>query len=108
MFKDCEYRRITDNKYICKNKTDNGECDNCKENIHLNCENYNPVKDFCLKYFQGNISEINNECREKTIANDKELSRKWSNWNWGLRISYFYSIIAVLVVIRKTKIPGFL
>lgn len=47
-------------------------------NIHQDCENYSPKKDFCLKYFKDNISELK-ECQEKTVFNDKELSRKWSN-----------------------------
>lgn len=47
-------------------------------NIHEDCENYNGKKDFCLKFFQENISELT-ECAEKSVFNDKELSRKWSN-----------------------------
>lgn len=79
-FKDCEYRYIKedDDKFYCKNKSDNEYCDNCKENIHLNCDNFNPKKDFCLKFFKDNISELK-ECEEKTVFNDNELSRKWSN-----------------------------
>lgn len=49
-----------------------------RKNIHLNCDNFNPKKDFCLKFFRGNISELK-ECQEKTVFNDTELSRKWSN-----------------------------
>ena len=48
------------------------------ENIHENCDNYNSKKDFCLKFFKENISELT-ECQEKTVFNDKEFSRKWSN-----------------------------
>lgn len=48
-------------------------------NIHKDCENYNSKKDYCLKFFKGNVSENYPECAEKTIYNDKELSRKWSN-----------------------------
>ena len=48
------------------------------ENIHENCENYSPKKDYCLKFFKPNISELK-ECQEKTTVSDKELSRKWSN-----------------------------
>ena len=48
-------------------------------NIHENCDNYNPKKDYCLKFFKKNISSLK-ECQEKTVFNDKELSRKWSNW----------------------------
>ena len=53
-------------------------CDNCQENIHLNCDNFNAKKDFCLKFFRDNISELK-ECQEKTVFNDSDLSRKWSN-----------------------------
>lgn len=49
-----------------------------KTNIHENCDNYNAKKDFCLKFFKGSISELE-ECAEKTTFSDKELSRKWSN-----------------------------
>lgn len=49
------------------------------ENIHSNCENYNSVKDMCLKWFEENVSRNYKECREKSVFNDKELSRKWSN-----------------------------
>ena len=78
-YPDCQYRYNENNKLYCKNKTStNNKCDNCKENIHLNCDNYNPKKDMCLKFFQDNISTMK-ECQEKTIYNDKELSRKWSN-----------------------------
>ena len=48
------------------------------ENIHEDCENYNGKQDMCLKFFKPNISEMK-ECAEKTVFNDKELSRKWSN-----------------------------
>ena len=46
--------------------------------IHKDCENYSNKEDMCLKYFKPNISELK-ECQEKTVFNDKELSRKWSN-----------------------------
>lgn len=78
VFLDCEYRFEENNELKCKNKEDNGQCDNCKENIHLNCDNFNPKKDFCLKFFRDNISSLK-ECHEKTTFNDKDLSRKWSN-----------------------------
>lgn len=78
-FKDCEYRYIEEDVLYCKNKTDKGQCDNCKQNIHLDCDNYNPKKDMCLKWFETDVSQNYNECREKTVFNDKELSRKWSN-----------------------------
>ena len=47
-------------------------------NIHSDCENYNSKKDFCLKFFEHNISTLA-ECKEKSVFSDKELSRKWSN-----------------------------
>lgn len=79
VFKDCEYRFTENNELYCKNKTGTDiNCDNCKENIHLNCDNFNPKKDYCLKFFKENISEVT-ECQEKTVFNDKDLSRKWSN-----------------------------
>ena len=83
-FKDCEFRFLNDNEELCcKNKTGivdeaNISCDNCQGNMHLNCDNYNPKKDFCLKFFRGDISELK-ECQEKTVFNDTDLSRKWSN-----------------------------
>ena len=81
-FKDCEYRYTENNELYCKNKTETDRaCDNCVENIHLNCENYVPANDMCLKYFELGVSEVSgyDDCAEKTIYNDKELSRKWSN-----------------------------
>lgn len=48
-------------------------------NIHSNCENYSPRKDFCLKYFTDKVSEKYPECQEKTVFNDKKLAQKWSN-----------------------------
>lgn len=48
-------------------------------NIHENCENYSPKKDYCLKFFEENASENYKECKEKSVFNDKDLSRKWSN-----------------------------
>lgn len=80
-FKDCEYRYTENDILYCKNKSKEFDynCDNCKQNIHLNCDNYNPVKDLCLKWFEFDVSQNYNECREKTVFSDKELSRKWSN-----------------------------
>ena len=80
-FKDCEYRFEHDNKVYCRNKADNGKCDNCKENVHLNCQNYVPKNDMCLQFFQLGISEVSqyDTCAEKIIYNDKGLQRKWSN-----------------------------
>ena len=78
-FKDCEYRYTEDEFFYCSNKYDkDNRCDNCKGNVHLNCDHYNPRKDFCLKFFEHGASTIA-ECKEKTVFNDKELSRKWSN-----------------------------
>ena len=82
-FHDCEFRYIDDDGSICcQNKHGinlNFDCDNCEENIHLNCNNYNPKKDMCLKWFETDVSKHSNECSEKTRFNDHELSRKWSN-----------------------------
>ena len=48
VFKDCEYRFTENNELHCKNKTGTDiNCDNCKENIHLNCDNFSPKKDYC-------------------------------------------------------------
>lgn len=81
-YKDCQYRYQKQERIYCKNKQkqedDDGTCDNCKQNIHLNCTNYNPHKDYCLKYFQDNITNLK-ECKEKTTYNDNNLQRKWSN-----------------------------
>lgn len=86
VFSDCEFRFLDENDNLCcKNKTsmDNEDisCDNCQMNIHLNCQNYVPKNDMCLKYFELGISNVSqyDDCAEKTIYNDKELSRKWSN-----------------------------
>ena len=80
-FKDCEYRFEKDNKLYCKNKVDKGKCDNCKSNIHLNCQQYVPKNDMCLKWFELGVSDVSqyDDCAEKIIYDDKELSRKWSN-----------------------------
>ena len=81
-FKDCQYRFEENNKLYCKNKTgEDKTCLNCKDNIHLNCENYVPKNDMCLKFFQLGISEVSqyDECAEKVLYDDKDLSRKWSN-----------------------------
>ena len=82
-FKDCEYRFTEDEILYCNNKIyeKDDRCDNCKENIHLNCDNYNGKKDMCLKFFQLGISEVSqyDTCAEKVIYDDEELSRKWSN-----------------------------
>ena len=47
-------------------------------NVHQDCENYNANKDYCLKFFRENISELEH-CAEKTVFSDKNLSKKWSN-----------------------------
>ena len=50
-------------------------------NIHENCDNYVAKKDMCLRFFELGISNVSkyDECAEKTVFNDKELQRKWSN-----------------------------
>ena len=80
-FKDCEHRYLDGELLRCANMKEPNDdlCDNCKGNIHLNCENYSPKKDYCLKFFEESISENYKECKEKSVFNDKELSRKWSN-----------------------------
>ena len=84
-FNDCEYRYYVDNEdglMYCKNKPLKDDlCDNCKENVHLNCQNYVPKNDMCLQFFQLGISEVSqyDTCAEKIIYNDKDLQRKWSN-----------------------------
>lgn len=49
------------------------------ENIHKDCENYNPKKDYCLKFFEEQVSKNYSQCKEYSKFNDKELARKWSN-----------------------------
>ena len=49
------------------------------ENIHQDCDNYSPKKDYCLKFFEENVSEKYKVCKEYSEFSDKELSRKWSN-----------------------------
>ena len=81
-FKDCEYRYEEKNNLYCKNKTgDDKTCRNCKDNVHLNCQNYVPKNDMCLLFFELGVSNVSqyNECAEKIVFSDKELSRKWSN-----------------------------
>lgn len=79
IFHDCEYRYTKDNELYCKNKQESeNHCDNCQENIHLNCENYNPAKDLCLKWFEFNVSKLK-ECKEKRVFSDENLQKKWSN-----------------------------
>ena len=82
-FKDCDYRYIGNkDKLYCKNKTGmDNNCDNCKNNVHLNCDNYVPKNDMCLLFFELGVSEVSqyDTCAEKVIYNDKELQRKWSN-----------------------------
>lgn len=48
-------------------------------NIHCDCENYVPNKDYCLKWFEEEVSRKYKVCREYAEFSDKELSRKWSN-----------------------------
>ena len=47
--------------------------------IHESCENYVKSKDYCLKFFEDNVSENYTVCKEYSKFSDKELSRKWSN-----------------------------
>ena len=83
-FADCQYRYSEDyygeeDLLYCENKPLNDNlCDNCKQNIHLNCSNYNPKRDMCLKWFEEGISQLK-ECKEKTVFNDDALQKKWSN-----------------------------
>ncbi|MGN0176659.1 MAG: hypothetical protein ACI389_02355 [Methanobrevibacter sp.] len=49
------------------------------KNIHKDCANYNPQKDYCLKWFEEEVSKNYKECKEKSLESDKELQRKWSN-----------------------------
>ena len=87
IFRDCEYRKLDKNDELyCENKLHNPNakdisCDNCKDNIHLTCQNYVPKNDMCLLYFELGVSEVSqyDTCAEKVIYNDKELQRKWSN-----------------------------
>ena len=81
-FKDCEYRYEEDDILYCDNKLDkDNRCDNCKNNIHLNCQNYVPKNDMCLLYFELGVSEVSqyDTCAEKVIYDDNDLQRKWSN-----------------------------
>ena len=82
-FKDCPYRYIDGELLRCSNmKSPNDDlCDNCKENIHLNCEQYVPQNDMCLRWFELGVSNVSqyDTCAEKIIYNDKDLQRKWSN-----------------------------
>ena len=50
-----------------------------EENVHMNFENYSPRKDFCLKWFEADVSKKYKECKEKSVADDYELQRKCSN-----------------------------
>ena len=38
-------------------------------NIHKDCENYNGKKDYCLKFFEENVSERYKTCREYSEFN---------------------------------------
>lgn len=49
------------------------------DNIHKDCENYSPSKDYCLKFFEEDVIKKYKVCREYSEFSDKELSRKWSN-----------------------------
>jgi hypothetical protein len=83
VFRDCEYRYLDGELLRCASmKSVNDDlCDNCKSNVHLNCQNYVPKNDMCLLYFELGVSEVSqyDTCAEKIIYDDKELQRKWSN-----------------------------
>ena len=49
------------------------------ENIHKDCENYNAKKDYCLRFFEDNVSKNYPTCKEYAEFNDKDLQRRWSN-----------------------------
>ena len=49
------------------------------ENIHKDCENYSPKKDYCLRFFEENVSEKYKTCKEYAEYDDKDLQRRWSN-----------------------------
>lgn len=82
-FKDCEYRYLDGELLRCANmKSVNDDlCDNCKSNVHLNCEQYVPKNDMCLRWFELGVSEVSqyDTCAEKIIYDDKDLQRRWSN-----------------------------
>ena len=48
-------------------------------NVHKDCENYNPKKDYCLKWFEDKVSEKYTVCKEYAEFNDTKLQQKWSN-----------------------------
>lgn len=73
--KDAYYMAVTTKKAIKMLKGD----ERMTENIHKDCENYNPKRDMCLKWFEENVSERYKICKEYSEFDDKELSRKWSN-----------------------------
>ena len=50
-----------------------------EKNVHKDCENFVPSKDYCLKFFEENVSEKYKTCREYAEFSDKKLSQKWSN-----------------------------
>lgn len=82
-FKDCEYRYLDGELVRCANmkQVNDDLCDNCKENVHLNCSNYVPKNDMCLLFFELGVSDVSqyNECAEKVIYDDEKLQKKWSN-----------------------------
>lgn len=50
-----------------------------EENVHSNCENYSPKRDYCLKWFESEVSKKYKVCKEYSEFNDSNLQRKWSN-----------------------------
>lgn len=47
--------------------------------IHETCENYNRKRDYCLKFFEENITGKYKICKEYVEFDDSDLQRKWSN-----------------------------
>ena len=76
------------------------------ENLHEDCENYVKSKDYCLKFFEENVSENYPDCKEKSVYNDNDLQRKWSNQQLGIKIhpTFFYFLMNILP--RDIKTPN--
>jgi len=49
------------------------------KNYHQKCDNYVPSKDYCLKFFEDDVSERYKVCREYSEFSDDNLQKKWSN-----------------------------
>lgn len=63
-FKDCEYRFVDENDELCC--MNDVLCDNCVENVHLNCQNYVPEKDMCLLGF-SDVSDEYDKCLKRRL-----------------------------------------